>query len=222
MSDEEQQVVVNFFRALGDENRLKIVGLLAVGERSVEELAATLRVKPPTVSHHLGKLRAVGLVRMRPEGTTHLYALDTDTLRRMNRDLLTPERMASLVTDDAGDDTFARKVRDTFFAGGTLTAIPASRKKREVILNWLAEQFEPGVRYPEKQVNAIIQRYHWDSATLRRELVDGRWLAREGGGGDYWRTAESTLPPDEPARAATVGESGVAHRTTHRDRGTER
>ncbi len=215
MSDEEQQSVVRFLKALADESRLKIVGLLANGERSVEELAATLRLKPPTVSHHLAKLREVGLVRMRAEGTTHVYMLDVEALRRMNRDLLTPERIAAIVEDDT-DAAYAAKVLRAFLDGETLKEIPASRKKREVILRWLAARFEPGVRYPEKQVNAIIQRHHADSATLRRELVDGRWLQREQG--FYWRTPESASPGDAPALAPIVGESGVTWRIAHRER----
>ena len=188
MSEEDQQVVVQFLKALADESRLKIVGLLANGERSVDALAATLKLKPPTVSHHLAKLRAVGLVRMRSEGTTHLYTLDSEALRRMNRDLLTPAHIASIVEDNA-DDAYAAKVLRAFFDGETLKEIPASRKKREIVLQWLAGQFVVGVHYPEKQVNAIIQRHHPDASALRRELVDGRWMQREDA--VYWRTPES-------------------------------
>ncbi len=220
MGNEEQRVIVNFFRVLGDESRLKIVGLLAVGERSVEELAATLRVKPPTVSHHLGKLREAGLVRMRAEGTTHLYALDTDTLRRMNRDLLTPERMAALVADDAGDAFGAKVLRD-YFEGERLTQIPTSRKKREVILNWLAERFALGRHYTEKEVNEIIGRHHPDTATLRRELVGGGWMGREGGAGSYWRIVPERDATPERTLARVPGEAGVTWAIANRPRGTE-
>jgi len=216
VSEEDQQVVVQFLKALADESRLKIVGLLANGERSVDELAATLKLKPPTVSHHLAKLRAVGLVRMRSEGTTHVYTLDNEALRRMNRDLLTPAHIASIVEDNV-DDAYAAKVLRAFFDGETLKEIPASRKKREVVLHWLAEQFVVGVHYPEKQVNAIIQRHHPDASALRRELVDGRWMQREDG--IYWRTPESTNMKDEPTRPPIIGEAGVEWRMAHRERG---
>ena len=46
-------------------------------------------------------------------------------------------------------------------------------------------QFEEGVRYTEAQVNAIIKRYHADSATLRRELIGNKLMQRENG--FYWR-----------------------------------
>lgn len=50
--------------------------LLAQGERSVDELVEALEVRQPTVSHHLAKLRALGLVKLRKEGQVHYYSLD--------------------------------------------------------------------------------------------------------------------------------------------------
>jgi hypothetical protein len=54
-------------------------------------------------------------------------------------------------------------------------------------LQHVAEAFEPGVRYSEKQVNEILARFHADTATLRRELVGYGLVEREEGGGEYWR-----------------------------------
>jgi DNA-binding transcriptional ArsR family regulator len=181
---ESLDLAVRFFKALADESRLRLVGILAHQERSVEELAAMLDLRAPTVSHHLARLRVIGLVTMRPEGTTHLYRLATEALRTMSRDLLTPERIGSLA-DDVEGEAWERKVLRDFFEGERLKEIPASRKKREVILRWLANRFEPGMRYPEREVNAIIKRHHPDSATLRRELIGYGWLQRENG--VYWR-----------------------------------
>ena len=78
-----------------------------------------------------------------------------------------------------------RKVLDAFVVDGRITAIPAARGKRLVVLDWLAQDFEPGVRYSERQVNPIIQRRHDDTAALRRYLVDEGLLDRAGG--EYWR-----------------------------------
>ena len=50
----------------------------------------------------------------------------------------------------------------------------------------LVQSFEPGVRYSEKEVNAILSGYYEDYARLRRELVETGRMAREGGGGEYW------------------------------------
>ena len=83
-----------------------------------------------------------------------------------------------------------QKILDTFFDGERLIRIPAKRKKRDVILRWLREKFEPGIEYPEAEVNRIVRRYHADCATLRRELFESGYLHRQGGGGVYWRSTD--------------------------------
>lgn len=174
---------MQFFPALADESRLKIVGLLSSGERSVDELAEALKRRPPTISHHLAKLCQTGLVAMRVDGTAHLYRMNGDALRQMSKDILAPERIASLV-DDVEGDAWDRKVLLQSFKGDRLKQIPMSRKKRDVILTFLADRFEVGRRYTEKEVTEIITRHHEDYATLRRELIDGGWMERENG--VYW------------------------------------
>jgi predicted transcriptional regulator len=187
MPEEQLQTLLQFFKALADEARLRMLGILANRECSVEELAALLRLKAPTVSHHLAKLKELGLVEMRADGNTHLYRLNAETLRRLNKDLLSPEKVASLV-DEVGSEPWERKVLRDFFDGARLKEIPASRKKRLVILTWLARQFEPNRTYTETEVNEVIQRHHPDSATLRRELIGHHLMQREGA--LYWRLPE--------------------------------
>lgn len=184
MASMEFARILSFFKALSDESRLKIVGALAANERSVEELATLLALRAPTVSHHLAKLKEVGLIEMRSEGTTHLYRLKTTEMRALARQVLALETIESF-SEDVISDAWERKILGDFFEGQRLKEIPASRKKREVILRWLAERFRFGKRYPEKEVNAIIGRHHPDFATLRRELIGARLLARESG--VYWR-----------------------------------
>jgi len=186
MSQDEFQALLQFFKVLADENRLKLLGILATGERSVEDLAATLQLRAPTISHHLTKLKELGLVRMRTDGNTHYYWLDAEALRNTNKQLLTPEKIASLVIDIEGD-AWERKVLNDFFEGTRLKEIPASRKKRSVILKWLASQFEYGVFYKESQVNEILQRHHEDSAFLRRELISSKEGLMQRKEGVYWR-----------------------------------
>src|SRR5215813_1533601 len=88
MSETEVQTLLAFFRALADESRLRLLGLIADRERSVQELAALLALKEPTISHHLAMLKRVGLVRLRIEGTRHWYRLDSDVLHRKSREIL--------------------------------------------------------------------------------------------------------------------------------------
>jgi hypothetical protein len=137
------------------------------------------------VSHHLARLQELGLVRMRAEGTTHRYQLQAATLHRLSRELFTPEQVAS-IADTVEGGNWERKVLRTYFDGDTLTRIPSTRKKRDVVLKWLVNRFEPGVRYPEAKVNEIIKHHHPDTATLRREFIMTRMMEREKG--VYWRT----------------------------------
>lgn len=187
MTEEDSQILIQLLKALADESRIRILGILADHEASVDDLSAYLGIKPPTVSHHLGRLRELGLVTMRAEGNVHFYRFEPETLRRLNR-LLQPEKLAALAT--AEGDAWEQKVLNDFLIEERLKEIPASRKKRLVILKWLADQFEWGVRYPESEVNEIIRRHHPDFATIRREFIGNKLMERENG--VYWRIRSET------------------------------
>jgi hypothetical protein len=199
MEQQEFGTLLNFFKALGNESRLKIVGILANGERTVGELAAMLDLKEPTVSQHLNMLKAAGLVEVRPEGNHRFYSFNTRALHGMNKAVFSQDGLASLVSDfDEVGDAFERKVLQTFFDGERLTQIPAVEKKLLVIVKWLADKFEEGVLYTEKQVNEILSRHHPDFATLRRELVDCKYLRREKG--IYWRVPATSQAGEADTR----------------------
>jgi len=191
MNPEDFQRLLQFLKVLADESRLKLVGLLANQALSVGELADQLNLKEPTVSHHLARLQQLGLVRMQAEGTTHRYQLEKEALHRLSKDLFTVEQVAS-IADNVEGERWERKVLKTYFEGERLTQIPMMRKKRNVILNWLVGQFEPGTRYPEAKINEVIKRHHPDTATLRREMIMTGLMERKDG--VYWRTG------NEPAR----------------------
>lgn len=92
------------------------------------------------------------------------------------------------VPPDVVDPATAAVFR-AFFVGGRLQTMPAKRAKRLVVLDHIARVFEPGVRYPESDVNALLRSFHADYAMLRRYLVDEGFLARDKG--VYWRTGGS-------------------------------
>ena len=176
--------LLKYFKTMANENRLKIVGLVAHQERSVEELAALLNLRSPTVSHHLNKLKALNIVTMRREGNTHLYHFSQPTLRQMTINLFAPDNM-SMLTKDIKQETWEEKVLESFIKEGSLQRLPAGLKKRMVVLRWLVDHFDQGNQYTEKEVNEIINRYHPDYATIRREFIDNGLMQRNKG--IYWR-----------------------------------
>lgn len=181
--------LLQFFKALANESRLKLLGLVAQREHSVQELAALLDLKEPTVSHHLAMLKSLGLVSQRQDGNTHWCVLEPDAVAALARQVLSREQIAGLV-DPAPRDDWQARVLETFVTpDGALTRIPASRKKRWVVLAWLVRQFEDDRRFTEAEVNERLKTRHADFATLRRELIGARMMARESG--VYWRLPES-------------------------------
>ena len=179
--------LLEFFKALADANRLKIVGVLAQRPLSVEQLAAALDLDSSTVSHHLRKLARAGLVEARAEGYYSIYSLRTDALQDHAKKLLGREQLPRLA-GDADLDAFDRKVLAAFSdEDGRIKAFPSQQKKYLVLLRYVLDAFEPGVRYGEKEVNDILSRFNDDTARLRRSLVDFGFMDREGGGGAYWR-----------------------------------
>jgi predicted transcriptional regulator len=188
MTTDPTEALLSFFKALADANRLRIVGLLAQGERGVEELAAALDLRPSTVSHHLARLAEAGLVVSRAEGHFHLYSLDLAALEGNAKRLLARDELRTLAGPSTDGDAWERKVLSTFTdAEGRITQFPMQRKKFEVLLRYVARDLEPGVDYSERELNTLLLRYSADTATLRRGLVDHRILDREPGGARYWR-----------------------------------
>lgn len=188
MDQEQFQALLRFFQVLSNETRLKIIGLLANNERSVGELAGLLTIKEPTVSHHLAQLKGLDLVTARPAGTSRYYTLNARALEAMGRDIFSAHRLNEWAETEEGP-SWEQKVLRAFVDGERLKELPAKEKKLLVILRWLLEKFEPGVRYHESEVNEIIKRHHPDAASLRRAFVEYKLMTRENN--VYWRVDQS-------------------------------
>lgn len=177
-----------FFKALANESRLRLLGFLAQREHSVQELAEAIGVSEPTASHHLAMLRDLGLVSRRTEGNTHWYSFVPTVLPAMATQILSVESVAKLA-GPAGPRGSSEAILKNFLgADGKLTHLPAQRKKRYAVLAWLVRKFDEDRRYTEKEINEGLQKYHWDSATIRREFIGYGMMAREKGA--YWRLSD--------------------------------
>lgn len=167
-------------RALADPERLAIAGLLARSDAMASSLAESLGLPVSRIRKHLNRLAATGVARLGEDRRT--YRLDPETLR-WAAGQVGPPREAGLALGAATDDE--ESVLRTFFRNGRLTEIPAKESKRRIVLERIALEFEPGVRYDERTVNAVVGRFFGDHASIRRYLVDEGFLARERG--EYWR-----------------------------------
>jgi DNA-binding transcriptional ArsR family regulator len=177
----EFESLLGMLKAMAHESRLRLLGILASRQCSVEELATMLGLRMPTISHHLASLREAGLVSLKKDGNTHLYRLDDVALAKLRKNFRSSGELAGIV-DESSFGNWNRTVLRAFVTGNKLKEIPASGKKRQVVLRWLVEKLEPGRRYPERRLDEILQRHHPDSATLRRELVASKLLKRTRAG----------------------------------------
>src|SRR5260221_1176591 len=187
MTDTEVASLLRFFKALAHESRLRLLGFVAQRERSVQELAGLLGLSEPTTSHHLALLHQAGLVGLRVEGNLHWYAFDPSKLAPLAKSLLSRQDVAEW-SGAARTEVPDRLIQNYLESDGRLRLIPAARKQRYPALAWLANHFDFDRRYREAEVNQILQTRHWNSATLRRELIGYKMLARDKG--VYWRLPE--------------------------------
>lgn len=161
-----------------DPLRLAVLGRAAIGPIDTSSLADQLDVPERKIQEIIGKLTAAGLL-------TAESTLDREALQALARSLpqeapIDPELIVQGWTEEEA------QTLSKFFTGTRLKQIPTQRSKRLVVLERLAQEFEPGLRYQEKEVNFTLQLFHADYAALRRYLVDEEFLSRADG--VYWRT----------------------------------
>jgi len=168
-------------RLLADPERLAIAGALAVGPRTRAELVEQLGIPDQRVRRHLAKLTAADVATVDDDRRT--YRLHAETLRDAAKEA-SPPRDPGLPLGAVDDEEEA--VLRSYFRSGKLKEIPAKHGKRAIVLTRLSLEFDVGVRYSEREVNEILERFHPDFASLRRYLVDDGFLSREHG--EYWRS----------------------------------
>ena len=169
---------------LADAHRRRVVAAIELGAVHVDDVVAAAGLTAVQVAKALGKLVETGLVVNDAGGLT----VAGDAFQRAAREANT--RPPSTEFADVPDET--RKVLRSFVVDGRLQSIPVAATKKMVILDWLAQDFEPGTTYSEKMVNLILGKRHADTAALRRYLVDHGFLDRADG--EYWRSGGTVAP----------------------------
>lgn len=166
-----------FLRITVDPVRLAILGAAAVGEIDAAAIAEATGVTQRRVQREIGNLTQAGLLVSGRLDVVLLQHIASQLPRVPEAD---PEVIEGPWTADEA------RILQTFFSGDRLVEIPASQGKRRVVLERLAMEFEPGLRYPEREVNFTLALFHADFAALRRYLVDEGIMTRADG--VYWRT----------------------------------
>lgn len=170
---------LQLLKLLADETRLEILNILLREDSYVEKLACELSLTPATICYHLKKMESAGIVNC---SRTQFYMIYS-----VNRDIFDKPLYALIKKDAPTVDTeekYKKEVLSHFFKYGKLTQIPMQRKKREIVLQEIAKQFEPGIKYEETEVNDIIHRFHDDHCTIRREMIACGIMVRENS--LYW------------------------------------
>jgi hypothetical protein len=166
--------------SLADDIRLRAFAAVVLGARSVDEVASVAGVDVRRAQRAVERLIAFGLLARSDTGELSVL------LSRLRQSARLASRLRPVGSPvDPGATPEQSAVLRSFLVDGRLVSIPAGRGKRRVVLDFLAQVFEPGRVYPERQVNFMLGRYHDDFAALRRFLVDEGFLERRGG--FYWR-----------------------------------
>lgn len=205
MDSIDQRQLRYCFKILSDATSLRMLKLLAGSERTQEELTALLSTRAPEVTDRLSQLRAAHLLNLRTADGQRFYRLNHERFAEFQQavsHITRVDETAPIVEADdpswTNDLPFAdweKKVLRDYTYAGRLRLIPAKLKKFSVVVKWLAMKFEPDVVYTQDEVNAIITRYHPDYATLRRALIDFKYLDREAGGATYWVVDDESAVP---------------------------
>ncbi len=168
----------NFLRVFADPIKLKLLAAICDEALPLHTLARATGVSEAEAMRQIGILKEAGLL-------SETFAVDGFRWQYQPKALF--EALAALKNEakppGLGDEWTAEeaKVLGDFFSNGRLKTIPAQRKKKDIVVRYLAQRFELGRTYTEQEVNFRLLDFHEDYATLRREMVDGKLMRRENG-----------------------------------------
>ncbi|MED1797668.1 metalloregulator ArsR/SmtB family transcription factor [Brevibacillus porteri] len=187
--------LVTFYKALGDPTRVRILAILANGPLHGQALAGKLGVTPPTITHHMAKLRDAGVVYERRDKNTIYFYLHDANVKRQSQGIVNVMEKAkdTSVEELFAEDTLhvqrrhqmaAEKmqvIRSFITPDGKLKQIPSQRKKKLIVFEYMVRGLEKGRKYKEQEINEYIRQFHEDYATIRREFIMNHYMYREEG-----------------------------------------
>jgi len=183
---------------LADTAKLRIFSALVLSTPgdglSVEQAAQAAGSSPAEARRALANLTAIGLAvqeqAQAAEQESGRYRATPEILRTSLRELSRRHDEAAAKAFST-DDPAKLAVLLSSIRDGRLAYLPEKAAKRQIVLEEIAQSFEPGVRYAEAEVNLVLQGLHADYAALRRYLVDSGLLSRAEG--RYWRSGGTVV-----------------------------
>ena len=164
-------------RVLAEPVRMKVFAAAVLGADNTTQAAQFAGVPLRDAAAAVHRLAEAGLVEIAGE---HLVAR-TEVFAELARQSAAPRP----AEDHGYTDPKVAGLVGTFVRDGHLVGLPAQRNRRVLVLEHVAQSFEPGVDYPESAVNAVLaelaQGGAIDHVTLRRYLIDEQLLRREDG-----------------------------------------
>ena len=157
---------LEILKLLADETRLEILNILLNEDSYVEKIACELSLTPATICYHLKKMETAGIVKCSRSQFYIIYSLNREIFDKPLFELIKKDKK---IIDT--EEKYKNEVISNFFKYGKLVQIPTQRKKREIVIAKIVEQFEFEREYVEKEVNEIILKYHDDFCTIRREMI---------------------------------------------------
>ena len=182
---ETQTEVIDFVKAMASVERLRVIGALVRGRATRAQIAEQLHIPVRDAVQHLAFLMHAGIVHEEDD----LFELDEKAIESLARGQFKGKRPAYDAKSEKEEDV--RKVLKTYLnADGSIKQLPQEGRKMETILLFILDAFPLDITFTEKEVNTILRRFHTDTATLRRNLIDYGFMTREGDGSKYWRLPE--------------------------------
>ncbi|MBL0389202.1 metalloregulator ArsR/SmtB family transcription factor [Tumebacillus sp. ITR2] len=170
-----------FHKALADLTRIRILALLAGGPLHGQALAGKLGVTPPTITHHMAKLREIGLISEHRDKNTIYFSLKKDVLAEHALAIVDLVNKPEALAEEEEEKQRLGVLKNFFDTDGRLKSIPAQRKKRLLVFEHLLRGLKTGRTYTEIEINDYIKKYHEDYATIRREFIANHYMYRENG-----------------------------------------
>lgn len=164
---------------LAEESRRRVVAAMILGASELGDISKTSGIAERDLVDALDRLTNAGLVESLGDGRFHLLEQAFKMAARNEAD-------PAPSTDFPDRSPEQQRILDQVFDGERLLRMPSKWSHKLVVLDHLVQRFEPGEKYSERQVNAMLAKADTDTATLRRYLVDASMLDRADG--HYWRS----------------------------------